>query len=38
MRGQKKVREHRVKGPKDDERESGTICNANISIVKKAKC
>jgi hypothetical protein len=38
MRGQKRVREHKGKGPKVDERESGTICNANISIIKKAKC
>jgi hypothetical protein len=32
IRGQKRAREHRGKGLEDDERESGTICNANISI------
>jgi hypothetical protein len=32
--GQKRVGEHRGKGLEDDERESGTIYNANISIIK----
>jgi hypothetical protein len=32
IRGQEKTREHKSKGLEDDERESGTICSANIGI------
>jgi hypothetical protein len=34
IKGQKRIGEHRGKGLEDDEKESGTICNANIIISK----
>jgi hypothetical protein len=34
----KGTREHRGKGPKDDEKESGTICSANISMGREVEC
>jgi hypothetical protein len=38
IRGKKRAGKHRGKGQKENERENGTTCNANLSINKKAKC
>jgi hypothetical protein len=38
IKGKKRTRKHKGKGLKDDEKESGTIFNANINTCKHAKC